>query len=74
MVKRRRVFSHNIIRKLFYFFKNKLSISKKWNITYFKPVDSLKEHSFLVENIEPDMTYLKPTSSTRKEHQFLLNN
>lgn len=74
IVKKRRVFSCNIIRKLFYFFKNKLSIFKKWNITYFKPIDSLKEHSFLLEDIEPDMTYLKPTNSTRKEHQFLLNN
>lgn len=74
MVKRRRVFSHNIIRKLFYFFKNKLSISKKWNIAYFKPIGSLKEHNFLIENIEPEMTYIKPTSSTIKEHNFLLNN
>ena len=74
MVTRRRVFSRNIIRKLFYFFKNKLSIFKKWNITYLKPIYSLKEHTFLLENIEPGMTYLKPTSSTRKEHHFLLNN
>jgi hypothetical protein len=74
MGKRRRVFSRNIIRKLFYFFKNKLSIFKKWNITYFKPIDSLKEHSFLVESLESVMTYLKPSNSTIKEHNFLLNN
>lgn len=72
--KRRRVFSRNIIRKLFHFFKNKLSIFTKWNIIYFKPIDSLKEHSFYVENIEPSMTYLEPNNSSIKEHNFLLNN